>query len=115
VVWYYLARRTNSAAAATASRAALRGFFVSFFRPALDKVDGLAAAVDGWLNGGRREPGSAARANGLPAAFEGLTPESRARCQAVEGHIAKWAAAEVIPHHGTFSNTIQPPYSSTKG
>ena len=25
------------------------------------------------------------------------------------------AAAQVIPHHETFSTTIQPPYSSTKG
>jgi hypothetical protein len=35
----------------------------------------------------------------------------------LEGFIHGFVAqlAQVIPHHETFSTTIQPPYSSTKG
>jgi hypothetical protein len=31
------------------------------------------------------------------------------------GARAAGSAAQVIPHHETFSTTIQPPYNSTKG
>jgi hypothetical protein len=71
------------------------------FRP--DRVDGTAFAFRP-RSGGAGDAG-AGRAAAAAAAEFGFA----------EAHRHSYVQVKIIPHHETFSTTIQPPYSSTKG